>query len=114
MQVRSEIRNGAAQFEGAAGMGTSPPPTPISTPLSFYGDITATNGVITNPFDTIQMARMNRPLCKQTSYIVRAAAPPGVNGDPAAAVLRPHYANAIVGDGKSLSANCPLIQAGLA
>src|SRR5207245_10063332 len=50
------------QFEGAAVMGTS---------LAYYGEITATNGVIDQSnFDSYQMARMNNAPRETNVYIV--------------------------------------------
>src|SRR5258708_13379144 len=63
------------QVEGAAVMGIS---------LSFYGEITATNGVIDQSnFDGFQMARINNAPRETNTYIVPSdAPPPGIFGPP--------------------------------
>jgi len=62
------------QVEGAAVMGIS---------LSFYGEITATNGVIDQSnFDGFQMARMNNAPRETNTYIVPSDAPPAGIGEP--------------------------------
>src|SRR5205807_1018027 len=62
------------QFEGAAVMGTS---------IAFYGEITATNGVIDQSnFDTYPVARMNTAPREIHVHIVENDAPPGGIGEP--------------------------------
>jgi len=62
------------QFEGAAAMGTS---------IAFYGEITATNGVIDQSnFDSYQMARINVAPRETSVYIVPSEAPPAGIGEP--------------------------------
>src|SRR5258708_7385321 len=75
------------KFEGAAVMGTS---------LSFYGEITATNGVIDQSnFDGFQMARMNNAPRETNTYIVPSDAPPAGVGGPPLPPLAPALCNAI-------------------
>src|SRR5260370_29767584 len=74
------------QVEGAAVMGTS---------LSFYGEITATNGVIDQSnFDSFQMARMNNAPRETNAYIVPSHAPPSAISEPPLPPLGPPLRNA--------------------
>src|SRR5260370_16369594 len=71
------------QVEGAAGMGVS---------LSFYGEITATNGAIDQSnFDGFQMARINNAPRDTNTYIVPSDPPPAGNkeGPPPPALFAP-------------------------
>jgi isoquinoline 1-oxidoreductase beta subunit len=94
------------QFEGAAVMGTS---------LAFYGEITATNGVIDQSnFDSFQMARMNVAPRETNVYIVPSDAPPAGIGEPGLPPFAPALCNAIfTATGKRIR-ELPLSKAGLA
>src|SRR5260370_35067785 len=75
------------QVEGAAVMGIS---------LSFYGEITATNGAIDQSnFDSFQMARMNNTPRETNAYIVPSDAPPAGIGEPPLPPFAPALCNAI-------------------
>src|SRR5579859_1929695 len=75
------------QFEGAAVMGTS---------IAFYGEITATNGVIDQSnFDTYPVARMNTAPREVHVHIVESDAPPGGIGEPGLPAIAPAICNAI-------------------
>jgi len=94
------------QFEGAAVMGTS---------LSFYGEITATNGVIDQSnFDTFQMARMNNAPRETNVYIVPSDAPPAGIGEPPLPPFAPALCNAIFAATGKRVRELPLSRAGLA
>jgi len=94
------------QFEGAAVMGTS---------LSFYGEITATNGVIDQSnFDTFQMARMNNAPKETNVYIVPSDAPPAGIGEPGLPPFAPALCNAIFAATGKRIRELPLTKAGLA
>src|ERR1700674_2056501 len=94
------------QFEGAAVMGTS---------LSFYGEITATNGVIDQSnFDTFQMARMNNAPRETNVYIVPSEAPPAGIGEPGLPPFAPALCNAIFAATGKRIRELPLAKAGLA
>jgi isoquinoline 1-oxidoreductase beta subunit len=94
------------QFEGAAVMGTS---------IAFYGEITATNGVIDQSnYDTFQVARMNVAPKQTNIHIVMNTAPPAGVGEPGLPPLAPALYNAIfVATGKRYR-EMPLTKAGLA
>ena len=94
------------QFEGAAVMGTS---------LSFYGEITATNGVIDQSnFDTFQMARMNNAPKETNVYLVPSDAPPAGIGEPGLPPFAPALCNAIFAATGKRIRELPLTKAGLA
>ena len=94
------------QFEGAAVMGTS---------LAFYGEITATNGVIDQSnFDTFQMARMNSAPRETNVYIVPSDAPPAGIGEPGLPPFAPALCNAIFAATGKRIRELPLSKAGLA
>ena len=94
------------QFEGAAVMGTS---------LAFYGEITATNGVIDQSnFDTFQMARMNNAPRDTNVHIVPSEAPPAGVGEPGLPVFAPALYNAIFAATGKRIRELPLSKAGLA
>ncbi len=94
------------QFEGAAVMGTS---------LSYYGEITATNGVIDQSnFDTFQMARMNNAPRETNVYIVPSDAPPAGIGEPGLPPFAPALCNAIFAATGKRIRELPLSKAGLA
>lgn len=94
------------QFEGAAVMGTS---------LAFYGEITATNGVIDQSnFDTYQVARMNVAPQETNVYIVPSDAPPAGIGEPGLPPFAPALCNAIFAATGKRIRELPLAKAGLA
>jgi len=94
------------QFEGAAVMGTS---------LSYYGEITATNGVIDQSnFDTFQMARMNNAPRETNVYIVPSDAPPAGIGEPGLPPFAPALCNAIFAATGKRIRELPLSKAGIA
>ena len=94
------------QFEGAAVMGTS---------LSFYGEITATNGVIDQSnFNDFQMARMNNSPRETNVYIVPSDAPPAGIGEPGLPPFAPAICNAIFAATGKRIRELPLSKAGLA
>ena len=94
------------QFEGAAVMGTS---------IAFYGEITATNGVIDQSnFDAFQVARMNTAPRETNMHIVQSEAPPAGIGEPGLPPVAPAIYNAIfTATGKRVR-EMPLTKAGLA
>jgi isoquinoline 1-oxidoreductase subunit beta len=94
------------QFEGAAVMGTS---------IAFYGEITATNGVINQSnFDSFQVARMNAAPRVTNIHIVESDAPPAGIGEPGLPPFAPALYNAIfTATGKRIR-EMPLTKAGLA
>ncbi len=94
------------QFEGAAAMGTT---------LAFYGEITATNGVIDQSnFDSYQMARMNVAPRETNVYIVPSEAPPAGIGEPGLPPFAPALCNAIFAATGKRIRELPLSKAGLA
>jgi isoquinoline 1-oxidoreductase subunit beta len=94
------------QFEGAAVMGTS---------LTFYGEITATNGVINQSnFDSYQVARMNVAPRETNVYIVPSEAPPAGIGEPGLPPFAPALCNAIFSATGKRIRELPLSKAGLA
>ena len=94
------------QFEGATVMGTS---------LAFYGEITATNGVIDQSnFDSYQMARMNVAPRETNVYIVPSEAPPAGIGEPGLPPFAPALCNAIFAATGKRIRELPLSKAGLA
>jgi isoquinoline 1-oxidoreductase beta subunit len=94
------------QFEGAAVMGTS---------LAFYGEITATNGVIDQSnFDSFQMARINVAPRETNVYIVPSEAPPAGIGEPGLPPFAPALCNAIFAATGKRIRELPLAKAGLA
>jgi isoquinoline 1-oxidoreductase beta subunit len=94
------------QFEGAAAMGTS---------IAFYGEISATNGVIDQSnFDSFQVARMNVAPRVTNIHIVESDAPPAGIGEPGLPPFAPALYNAIfTATGKRIR-EMPLTKAGLA
>ena len=94
------------QFEGAAVMGTG---------IAFYGEITATNGVIDQSnYDTFQVARMNVAPKQTNIYIVESGAPPAGIGEPGLPPITPAIYNAVFrATGKRIR-EMPLSKAGLA
>ena len=94
------------QFEGAAVMGTS---------LAFYGEITATNGVIDQSnFDSFQVARMNNAPKETHVYIVPSDAPPAGIGEPGLPPFAPALCNAIFSATGKRIRELPLAKTGLA
>jgi isoquinoline 1-oxidoreductase subunit beta len=94
------------QFEGAAVMGTS---------IAFYGEISATNGVIDQSnFDTFQVARMNVAPRETNVYIVESDAPPAGIGEPGLPPMAPAIYNAIFAATGKRIREMPLTKAGLA
>ena len=94
------------QFEGAAVMGTS---------IAFYGEISATNGVIDQSnFDTFPVARMNVAPRETNVYIVDSDAPPAGIGEPGLPPIAPAIYNAIFAATGRRIREMPLIKAGLA
>ncbi len=94
------------QFEGAAVMGTS---------IAFYGEISATNGVIDQSnFDTFQVARMNVAPRATNVYIVESDAPPAGIGEPGLPPVAPAIYNAIFAATGKRVREMPLTKAGLA
>ena len=94
------------QFEGAAVMGTS---------IAFYGEISATNGVIDQAnFDTFPVARMNVAPRETNVYIVESDAPPAGIGEPGLPPIAPAIYNAIFAATGRRIREMPLIKAGLA
>jgi isoquinoline 1-oxidoreductase subunit beta len=94
------------QFEGAAVMGTS---------IAFYGEISATNGVIDQSnFDTFQVARMNVAPRETNIYIVESDAPPAGIGEPGLPPMAPAIYNAIFAATGKRIREMPLTKAGLA
>ena len=97
------VRN---QFEGAAVMGTS---------IAFYGEITATNGVIDQSnFDTYPVARMNTAPREIHVHIVESDAPPGGIGEPGLPAIAPAICNAVFAATGKRVRELPLSKAGLA
>jgi len=94
------------QFEGAAVMGTS---------LSFYGEITATNGVIDQSnFNDFQVARISVAPQETNVYIVPSEAPPAGIGEPGLPPFAPALYNAIFAATGKRIRELPLSKAGLA
>ena len=94
------------QFEGAAVMGTS---------IAFYGEISATNGVIDQSnFDSFQVARMNVAPRETNVYIVESDAPPAGVGEPGLPPVAPAIYNAIFAATGKRVREMPLTKAGLA
>jgi isoquinoline 1-oxidoreductase subunit beta len=93
------------QFEGAAVMGTS---------IAFYGEISATNGVIDQSnFDTFQVARMNVAPRETNIYIVENDAPPAGIGEPGLPPVAPAIYNAVFAATGKRVREMPLAKAGL-
>jgi isoquinoline 1-oxidoreductase beta subunit len=94
------------QFEGAATMGTS---------IAFFGEITATNGVVDQSnFDDYPMARMNNAPRETHVHIVASDAPPGGVGEPGLPAFAPALCNAIFSATGKRIRELPLSKAGLA
>jgi isoquinoline 1-oxidoreductase subunit beta len=94
------------QFEGAAVMGTS---------VAFYGEITATNGVIDQSnFDSFQVARMDVALRETNVHIVASEAPPAGIGEPGLPPFAPALCNAVFAATGKRIRELPLSKAGLA
>ena len=94
------------QFEGAAVMGTG---------IAFYGEITATNGVIDQSnFDTFQVARMKVAPKETNVYIVESDAAPAGIGEPGLPPIAPAIYNAVFAATGKRIREMPLSKAGLA
>ena len=94
------------QFEGAAVMGTS---------IAFYGEISATNGVIDQSnFDSFRVARMNVAPRVTNIHIVESDAPPAGIGEPGLPPFAPALYNAIFTAAGKRIREMPLTKAGLA
>jgi isoquinoline 1-oxidoreductase subunit beta len=94
------------QFEGAAVMGTS---------IAFYGEITATNGVIDQSnFDSFQVARLNAAPKLTNIHIVESEAPPAGVGEPGLPPFAPALYNAIFAATGKRIREMPLSKSGLA
>jgi len=94
------------QFEGAAVMGTS---------IAFYGEITATNGVINQSnFDTFPVARMNVAPRETNIHIIESEAPPAGVGEPGLPPVAPAIYNAVFAATGKRYREMPLTKAGLA
>ena len=94
------------QFEGAAVMGTS---------IAFYGEISATNGVIEQSnFDTFQVARINTAPLETNIHIVESEAPPAGVGEPGLPPVAPAIYNAIFAATGKRVREMPLTKTGLA
>jgi len=94
------------QFEGAAVMGTG---------IAYYGEITATNGVIDQAnFDTYQVARINVAPRETNIYIVESDAPPAGVGEPGLPPVAPAIYNAIFAATGKRYREMPLTKFGLA
>jgi isoquinoline 1-oxidoreductase beta subunit len=94
------------QFEGAAVMGTG---------IAFYGEITATNGVIDQSnFDTFQVARMQVAPRETNIYIVESNAAPAGIGEPGLPPIAPAIYNAVFAATGKRIREMPLSKAGLA
>ena len=93
------------QFEGAAVFGTS---------LAFYGEITATNGVIDQSnFNDYQMSRMNDAPRETHVHLVASEAPPAGIGEPGVPPFAPALCNAIFAATGKRIRELPLSKAGL-
>ncbi|HTP68044.1 MAG TPA: molybdopterin cofactor-binding domain-containing protein [Dongiaceae bacterium] len=94
------------QFEGAAVMGTS---------IAYYGEISATNGVIDQSnFDTFQVARINVAPRETNIHIVESEAPPAGVGEPGLPPVAPAIYNAIFAATGKRYREMPLTKSGLA
>jgi isoquinoline 1-oxidoreductase subunit beta len=94
------------QFEGAAVMGTS---------IAYYGEISATNGVIDQSnFDTFQVARINNAPRETNIHIVESDAPPAGVGEPGLPPMAPAIYNAIFAATGKRYREMPLTKFGLA
>lgn len=94
------------QFEGATVMGTS---------IAYYGEISATNGVIDQSnFDTFQVARMNTAPRETNIYIVESDAPPAGVGEPGLPPVAPAIYNAVFAATGQRYREMPLTKVGLA
>jgi isoquinoline 1-oxidoreductase beta subunit len=93
------------QFEGAAVMGTS---------IAFYGEITATNGVIDQSnFNDYPVTRMNTAPREVHVHIVESDAPPGGIGEPGLPAIAPAICNAIFAATGKRIRELPLAKANL-
>ena len=94
------------QFEGAAVMGTS---------IAFYGEISATNGVVNQSnYDSFQVARINVAPKETNIHIVQTDAPPAGIGEPGLPPFAPALYNAIFAATGKRYREMPLSKVGLA
>ena len=94
------------QMEGAAVMGAS---------IAFYGEITATNGVINQSnFDSFQVARINASPKETNVYIVESEAAPAGVGEPGLPPVAPAIYNAVFAATGKRIREMPLTKSGLA
>jgi isoquinoline 1-oxidoreductase subunit beta len=94
------------QVEGAAVMGTS---------LAYFGEITATNGVIDQSnFDSFQVARINVAPRETNVHIIESEAPPAGIGEPGLPPFAPALYNAIFAATGKRYREMPLSKVGLA
>lgn len=94
------------QFEGAAVMGTS---------IAFYGEITATNGVIDQSnYDNFQVARIGAAPKETNVHIVESEAAPAGIGEPGLPPFAPALYNAIFAATGKRYREMPLTKFGLA
>jgi isoquinoline 1-oxidoreductase beta subunit len=99
----SSVKN---QFEGAAVMGTS---------IAFYGEITATNGVIhQSNYNDFQVARINVAPREMNVYIVESEAAPAGIGEPGLPPIAPAIYNAVFAATGKRVREMPLSKVGLA
>jgi len=87
----------------------------MGTGIAFYGEITATNGVIDQSnFDTFQVTRMNAAPKQTNIHIVESEAPPAGIGEPGLPPVAPAIYNAIFAATGKRVREMPLAKAGLA
>jgi isoquinoline 1-oxidoreductase beta subunit len=87
----------------------------MGTSIAFYGEITATDGVIDQSnFDSFQIAGMNVAPRETNVHIVESDAPPAGVGEPGLPPVAPAIYNAVfTATGKRIR-EMPLTKAGLA
>jgi isoquinoline 1-oxidoreductase subunit beta len=87
----------------------------MGTSIGFFGEISATNGVIDQSnFDTFQVARMNVAPKETNIYIVESDAPPAGVGEPGLPPMAPAIYNAIFAATGKRYREMPLTKFGLA
>ena len=87
----------------------------MGTSIAFYGEISATNGVIDQSnFDTFQVARMNASPRETNVHIVESEAPPAGIGEPGLPPMAPAIYNAIFAATGKRVREMPLTKVGLA
>jgi len=86
----------------------------MGTSIAFYGEITATNGVIDQSnYDTFQVARMNVAPKQTNIYIVESDAAPAGIGEPGLPPIAPAIYNAVFAATGKRIREMPLSKAGL-